>query len=198
MPEASGVWLIHRYPHAAEALYVREASLQRGSAIAQAQLVAKLRGIVSATGSHGASRSTTSSFETNRSAPRNSGNSHAQNPITINVPAPPITTAGTVPNHCAVSPDSNCPNSFDVPMNSEFTALTRPRMESGVDNCTSVPRIITLTMSDAPTNSSAIKDTMRLRESPNAMVNTPNPATLHNMVMPACLRRGRWASSIAM
>ena len=70
-------------------------------------------------------------------------------------------------------------------MNSELTALTRPRMASGVDNCTSVPRMITLTMSDAPSSSSAISDKDRLRESPNTMVNTPNPATHHSMVVPA-------------
>jgi hypothetical protein len=31
------------------------------------------------------------------------------------MPTPPITTAGTVPNHVAVTPDSNSPSSFDAP-----------------------------------------------------------------------------------
>ena len=39
-----------------------------------------------------------------------------------------MTTDGTTPSHAAVTPDSNSPSWFDVPMNSELTALTRPRM----------------------------------------------------------------------
>ncbi len=38
--------------------------------------------------------------------------------------------AGTKPNQAAVNPDSNSPNSFDARMNTEFTALTRPRISS--------------------------------------------------------------------
>jgi len=60
------------------------------------------------------------------------------------------TTAGTVPNHCAVNPDSNWPNSFEVPMKTISTAITRPRISSGVRSCTKVARMITLTMSAAP------------------------------------------------
>ena len=56
MPAASGMRLIHRHRHAAEALYMREPSLQRESAIAQAQLVAKLRGVIGAAGGHGSPR----------------------------------------------------------------------------------------------------------------------------------------------
>ena len=47
------------------------------------------------------------------------------------------TTAGTVPNHAAVTPDSNSPSSFEAPMNTALTALTRPRISSGVSSCTS-------------------------------------------------------------
>ena len=54
-------------------------------------------------------------IECNSPAFRRSGNHHAHSAITINVPTPPSTTAGTVPNHCAVTPDSNCPNSFERP-----------------------------------------------------------------------------------
>jgi len=48
------------------------------------------------------------------------------------VPTPPRTTAGTAPNHCAVRPDSNWPTSLDAPMKTMLTALTRPRISSGV------------------------------------------------------------------
>jgi len=37
-------------------------------------------------------------------------------------------TDGTTPIHAARTPDSNSPSWFDVPKNSAFTALTRPRM----------------------------------------------------------------------
>jgi hypothetical protein len=38
---------------------------------------------------------------------RSDGNSHVQSRTIAIVPMPPRTTAGTVPNHCAVNPDSN-------------------------------------------------------------------------------------------
>ena len=38
-------------------------------------------------------------------------------------------------------PDSNSPSWFDVPMKIAFTALTRPRISSGVSSCTSASRI---------------------------------------------------------
>src|SRR5213078_5276774 len=50
------------------------------------------------------------------SALRNSGNIHAQRDTITSVPTPPIITAATGPNHWAVRPDSNSPNSFDVPI----------------------------------------------------------------------------------
>jgi len=69
---------------------------------------------------------------------RSCGKSHVKRPTTTSVPIPPITTDGTVPNHAAVIPDSNSPSSFDAPINNEFIALTRPRIESGVASCTKV------------------------------------------------------------
>ena len=60
------------------------------------------------------------------------GNSRIQIRTTASVPRPPATTAGTVPSHAAVMPDSNSPSSFEAPMNSMLTALTRPRIGSGV------------------------------------------------------------------
>ena len=64
-------------------------------------------------------------------------------------------TAGTTPHQAAVTPDSNSPSSFDAPMNTAFTALTRPRMTSGVCSCTSRCRTNMLTMSEAPSTPSA-------------------------------------------
>ena len=68
---------------------------------------------------------------------RSSGNSRVQAPATNSVAQPPTITAGTVPNQAAVRPDSNSPSSFEAPMNTALTALTRPRMSSGVSSCTS-------------------------------------------------------------
>src|SRR5437588_8489659 len=62
---------------------------------------------------------------------RNSGNNQAHTMTTAIVPKPPSTTAGTVPNHCAVIPDSNWPTSLEAPMNTMVTALTLPRISSG-------------------------------------------------------------------
>ena len=98
---------------------------------------------------------------------------------------PPNRTAGMAPNHWAVTPDSNCPTSFDAPMKTILTALTRPRISSGVPSCTSVCRTITLTMSQAPTAISAAIDSTTLRESPKTIVKRPKPATHDNIAAPA-------------
>ena len=63
---------------------------------------------------------------------------------------PPNITEGTVPNSLAAVPDSKAPISFEEPINIEFTADTLPRIWSGVKSCMMVPRIITLTLSKAP------------------------------------------------
>ena len=129
---------------------------------------------------------------------RNSGNHHAQSPMTISVPTPPRTTACTVPNHCAVTPDSNCPNSFDVPIKIISTAVTRPRISSGVANWVSVARMITLIMSLAPSRNNAIRETVKLRDSPKRMVKIPNPPTAQSSVGPDFPRNGRCARSTAI
>src|SRR5262245_23463967 len=69
---------------------------------------------------------------------RRFGQRRAINVTTTIVPTPPKTTDGTSPNHFAVNPDSMPPSSLLDPMKTWFTALTRPRIESGVINCTSV------------------------------------------------------------
>src|SRR5580658_4784331 len=132
------------------------------------------------------------------SARRSAGNHHAHNAVTANVPIPPKITAGAVPNQPAVIPDSNCPSSFDAPMNIMSTAFTRPRIWSGVATCTNVTRITTLTISAAPVSANATNDTMRLREIPNTIVKTPKAATHHNIVDPTRRLNGRYASRIAI
>ena len=70
---------------------------------------------------------------------------------------PPATTEITGPNNAAVNPDSSAPNSFDVPIKILFTDETRPRISSGVISCTMEPRMITLTLSNAPTRNRSTK-----------------------------------------
>src|ERR1700761_2250962 len=85
-------------------------------------------------GSHHAGVSEITATSVRRSTLRKGGKSHIQIATTPSVPRPPTMTAGMVPNSAAVNPDSNSPNSFDAPTNSMFTALTRPRITSGVAN----------------------------------------------------------------
>src|SRR5580698_8136251 len=73
-----------------------------------------------------------------RSSLRRAGKNAIHNTPTKIVPTPPSTTEGTVPNQAAVKPDSNSPSSLDAPIKREFTALTRPRIASGVANWTKV------------------------------------------------------------
>src|SRR5579872_6687019 len=69
-------------------------------------------------------------FGASWSTRRSDGKSHDHSKTIAMVPNPPSTTAGTVPNHCAVMPDSNWPSSLEAPMKIQLTALTRPRMSS--------------------------------------------------------------------
>jgi hypothetical protein len=64
------------------------------------------------------------------STPASSGKRCFQIRTTRIVPTPPSTTEGTVPNKAAVTPDSNSPSWFEVPLHIECTALTRPRIAS--------------------------------------------------------------------
>ena len=66
-------------------------------------------------------------------------------------------------------------------MNIEFTALTRPRIASGVSSCTSMLRTNTLTMSPAPAIASMAIDNQRLVDSPTVIMQTPNTATPPNI-----------------
>jgi hypothetical protein len=93
---------------------------------------------------------------------------------------PPSSTDATGPSSAAVAPDSNSPSWLLAPMKTELTALTRPRMSSGVSSCTSVWRMTTLTMSAAPPSASApatarTRSTGRTRWS-SARTPPPRPA----------------------
>ena len=98
---------------------------------------------------------------------------------------PPSTTEPTGPSSAAVAPDSNSPSWFDPPMNTELTALTRPRISSGVSSCTSDWRITTLTMSAAPTTTNATSDSANDVDNPNTNVAAPYNATAPSSTWPA-------------
>jgi hypothetical protein len=73
---------------------------------------------------------------------RSCGKSAIQTSATATVPMPPISTAGTTPNHAAVRPDSKSPSWFEVPVNSELTVPTVPfprRQEWGVKSANGDP-----------------------------------------------------------
>ena len=84
-----------------------------------------------------------------------------------------MTTVGAAPISAAKAPDSNSPSEFEAPVNSEFTALTRPRMESGVSICTSVSLMNTLTMSAAPTTNMQASDRRKSVDRPKARMAAP-------------------------
>ncbi len=109
---------------------------------------------------------------------------------TISVAAPPSTTEPTAPNQSAVTPDSNSPSWFDVPTKSELTALTRPRISSGVAVCTRVERTTTLTTSAAPIAISATIVSQIQCDRPKRIVAAPNTATAANILWPTLCSSG--------
>src|SRR5215472_6887303 len=129
---------------------------------------------------------------------RVSGQRHATPSTTRIVPMPPATTEITGPNNAAVNPDSSAPNSFDVPIKILFTDETRPRISSGVTSCTIDPRMITLTLSNAPTRNNKPSDNQNILDKPKRIVATPNPVTHHSKVLPARLIGGRCATISAI
>ena len=80
-------------------------------------------------------------------------------PTTPSVSTPPSVTAGPTPSSDAATPDSNAPSSLDAPMNTFSTAITRPRMWSGVASGTIVARMNTLTASAPASTTSATNAT---------------------------------------
>src|SRR5688572_25068487 len=133
----------------------------------------------------------------NRSMRLSAGNHRTQSPAIATLATPPTTTAGFRPHHAAVKPDSNSPSSFEAPMNTAFTALTRPRISSGVSSCTSMWRMYTLIMSEAPMTTSAASETKKSCESPNTTVAIPNAATPANIFAPTWRVIGRQAIDMA-
>src|ERR1700730_791731 len=111
---------------------------------------------------------------------------------------PPPTTEMTGPKSAAVNPDSSAPNSLEVPMKMLFTAETRPRFSSGVTNWTTEPRMITLTLSNAPTMNSIPNDSQKILESPKIIVAIPKPVTHQSTVLPACFIGGNKANTGAI
>src|SRR5215468_9956004 len=129
---------------------------------------------------------------------RVSGQRYATPSTTRIVPMPPATTEMTGPNNAAVNPDSSAPNSFEVPMKILFTDETRPRISSGVTSCTIDPRMITLTLSNAPRRKSRPSDSQNTFDNPNKIVERPNPVTHQINVFPACFIGGRCATRRAI
>src|SRR5260370_38334455 len=80
---------------------------------------------------------------------------------------------------------------FDVPMKILFTADTRPRISSGVTNCTIEPRMMTLTLSNAPMRRSTPSDNQNTFDKPNRMVARPNQVTHQITVLPPRFLGGR-------
>ena len=115
---------------------------------------------------------------------RSSGKKRAHSAVTTSVQTPPAMTAGSAPSQAATTPARKSPNSLEVPTNSMCTALTRPRMSSGVPSCTMVERTHTLIMSAAPMIASAAIDSAKLVERPKASTAAPNTATPRNIALP--------------
>ncbi len=83
-------------------------------------------------------------------------------------------------------------------MKTMFTALTRPRIASGVAFCSRTRRTTTLTMSAAPSVTSAASESAKLFESPKTIVAAPNTATATSILIPALPPMGRNASTMAV
>src|SRR5207249_11270582 len=127
---------------------------------------------------------------------RRSGKRNIQSAAMPMVPRPPRRTAGTAPMRAAIEPDTNAPSWFEVPVNSECTALTRPSIATGVLIWTSEERITTLTTSAAPRTPSAISDTVKLDETAKTTEATPKTMITRNRVLPMRQRSGRYARNI--
>src|SRR5690606_25669208 len=112
---------------------------------------------------------------------QSTGNQRAHRPVTASVATPPMTTDLTVPHHLALRPDSKSPSSFEAPMDTALTGLTRPGKLSGVSRCTSRWRTYTLPVSAPPRTTSASNESAKLVLMPNTIVATPNMATPPNV-----------------
>src|SRR6188768_2015576 len=103
---------------------------------------------------------------------------------------PPKITDGTVPITDAATPLSDCPSSFDEFTKMELTEDTRPRISSGTNNCTIVPRMITLTPSNNPLINKAAKLSQKFFEIAKIKIQMPNPATTYSNDLPCLFFNG--------
>jgi len=105
-------------------------------------------------------------------------------------PIPPIHDRPHRPSHSATTPARNSPSWFEVPMNTELTEATRPRISSGVRIATNDDRMTTLiTSGHAEDDQRAEREREGVREA-NAIVANPRRSPRQNMISPA-LRRMR-------
>src|SRR5262249_10904075 len=100
-------------------------------------------------------------------------------------PKPPISTDAVAPNQNASNPALNSPNVLDVPVNIEFTAMTRPSMSFGVRVWTRECRMITLIESLAPMATKANMESTSQLDNPNTAIAAPNDMTVAIMIFPA-------------
>src|SRR6184192_832413 len=73
----------------------------------------------------------------------------------------------------------------------------RGRVSSGVTSWTIDPRMITLTLSNAPRRNNKPSDNQNILDNPKRIVAIPNPVTHHIKVWPACFIGGRCATTSA-
>src|SRR5260370_17268260 len=76
-----------------------------------------------------------------------------------------------------------------------FKGETRPRISSGVTSCTMEPRMITLTLSNAPIKNNRPSDNQNAFDKPKRMVAIPKPLTHQSNVLPARFIGGRKAAT---
>ena len=101
------------------------------------------------------------------------GNAHATNPAIASVPTPPLVAETTGPSHCATTPLSKLPTSLEHSINTEFTAVVRPRSPSGVRVWMSTCRTTTLMLSSAPPTASASIVSQNDVLNPNTIMQMP-------------------------
>ena len=126
---------------------------------------------------------------------RASGKSRGQTSASAIVSAPPATTAGTAPSSAAATPDSNAPSSFEAPMNTPSTALTRPRSAFGVASATVVERMFIENMSTKPLTASASAESQNQRESPKTTMLAPKAPTTSEQRATGVVRRAACRAS---
>ena len=88
-------------------------------------------------------------------------------------------------------PARRAPISLEEPMKIWFTAVTRPRRESGLSRCTRDGRTTTVTLSNAPVKNSASSERQNQWERPKTTMAATNPATTGGPVRDGARSGGR-------